>query len=1019
MLSHRPLVRLFVACAIAAGVGMPIARADDIDIYSIPNTEGLRPNILIILDNSANWSASISTPLCDAVGASVRASSPNKEEGTKMGAQKCALYKVINTMSVADLSEYNLAIMMFNESPDSAGYPRQAFVNITTAAQKTALLNMIAGIGINADKTNNASTAEAFYEAWLYFSSNQVRYGNRTATKHDTAAFSDSSKSRYAGPGVGCARNHIIYLANGAPSDNNNTAFELLQRINPIAARTRIPVAENVGSSDEANWADEFAAFFNRGADLSTANEGAQNITTHTIAVTGASSDGNYPNFVRWIATEGGGVYQAASNSNAIITALNNVLNQIRSANSVFSSASLPVSANTQGTYLNQVFIGMFRPDGNALPRWLGNLKQYQFIYDAQRDQLQLADVNGVPAVSATSGFITPSATSFWTQPSSFWIKQETSSSGRYSRSDAPDGELVEKGGIAQWLRTRYWESRADRPIYTCVGGGCDGGGSGRDLAYSGSSYTFQTDNSNLTAAMFGVATTTQRDLVIRWVRGRENVTSTDVANQTVARDQLGQAPDGVTVRPSIHGDVLHSRPIALNYGGTRGVVVYYGSNDGMLHAINGNQTGTGAGTEMWSFVAPDHYAAFNRLRENLPQVRYPSTPSTDPTARSRDYFFDGPIGAYQNTSTGEAIIVPAMRRGGRALFAFNVADPDRPRLLWRVGSDMTNYTSLGQTWSMPRIVMVQGRADPIIIMGGGYDNTAEDVSPAGSTTKGRGVYVMNMRTGERLAWLPTDYSVPADVAVLDSDGDGYVDRAYVLDVRGQVYRLDIEGPTGEIRDPSAWVITKIAAMNDGTGGLDGTRKAFFAPDLIITRNYTALLFGTGDREKPLSMVSNDRFYLLKDSKVTKGESLSVSLITDASLVATGSDGAGADAEGCAYSFATNGEKVINQPITFGGVTYFSTNRPLAPSAGSCSRAQNRSYAMPLVCRTPVHRDLVGDGLPPSPVVGYVDVGGGKLVPFVIGGPNDKNSAIEVNRATILIPGKRKRSYWFMDNRDR
>ena len=30
--------------------------------------------------------------------------------------------------------------------------------------------------------------------------------------------------------------------------------------------------------------------------------EGVQNITTHAIAVTGASSDGNYPNFIRWIA---------------------------------------------------------------------------------------------------------------------------------------------------------------------------------------------------------------------------------------------------------------------------------------------------------------------------------------------------------------------------------------------------------------------------------------------------------------------------------------------------------------------------------------------------------------------------------------------------------------------------------------------------------------------------------------------------------------------------------------------
>ena len=72
------------------------------------------------------------------------------------------------------------------------------------------------------------------------------------------------------------------------------------------------------------------------------------------------------------------------------------------SVNTVFASASLPVSANTQGTYLNQVYIGMFRPDGNALPRWVGNLKQYQFVYDVQQDSLQLADAALVPAVSTT-----------------------------------------------------------------------------------------------------------------------------------------------------------------------------------------------------------------------------------------------------------------------------------------------------------------------------------------------------------------------------------------------------------------------------------------------------------------------------------------------------------------------------------------------------------------------------------------------------------------------------------------
>ncbi len=192
--------------------------------------------------------------------------------------------------------------------------------------------------------------------------------------------------------------------------------------------------------------------------------EGAQNISVHTLAVTGASSDGNYPNFLRWIAKEGGGLYQRASNSDEIVAGLTKIFNQVRAANSVFASASLPVSANTQGTYLNQVYIGMFRPDGNALPRWVGNLKQYQFVYNTSTDTLKLADSALVPAVSPTTGFIDSDATSFWTNPSSFWIKVETASSGRYSRSDAPDGEVVEKGGVAQWLRTRYWESRADRP---------------------------------------------------------------------------------------------------------------------------------------------------------------------------------------------------------------------------------------------------------------------------------------------------------------------------------------------------------------------------------------------------------------------------------------------------------------------------------------------------------------------------------------------------------------------------
>ncbi len=79
---------------------------------------------------------------------------------------------------------------------------------------------------------------------------------------------------------------------------------------------------------------------------------------------------------------------------------------------------------------------------------------------------------------------------------------------------------------------------------------------------------------------------------------------------------------------------------------------------------------------------------------------------------------------------------------------------------------------------------------------------------------------------------------------------------------------LTLKMRLGAARAASAWRITKIAALNDGTGGTDGTRKVFFAADLVLTRNYTAILFGSGDREKPLNGTTNDRFFLVKDSRV-------------------------------------------------------------------------------------------------------------------------------------------------------
>jgi type IV pilus assembly protein PilY1 len=115
--------------------------------------------------------------------------------------------------------------------------------------------------------------------------------------------------------------------------------------------------------------------------------------------VTGASSDGLYPNFIRAMANQGGGSFYEAGDATTLTTALTEIFNQIQAVDSVFSAVSLPLSASRQGTYQNQIFVGIFRPDPDAQPRWMGNLKQFKVAYDAATDSLTLVDSENRAAI--------------------------------------------------------------------------------------------------------------------------------------------------------------------------------------------------------------------------------------------------------------------------------------------------------------------------------------------------------------------------------------------------------------------------------------------------------------------------------------------------------------------------------------------------------------------------------------------------------------------------------------------
>lgn len=1368
--------------------------AEDVDIYSAGAESIGVPNVLFVMDTGANFSNSAAIP-CTAYAAG---GAPSLGD-TAGGVEQCAL---VDTISALPDSAVNIGILVNNNNnfgtdtraPGDAAFHETCQgtfggcvvrkLTLMDAPAKANLIKFIKSWTLSGNnsatefnvKSGGDRTANTMQEAWAYYNGKVGMSGKDYSTS-------------IINPG--CQKNFVIYIGNslnnaGGPADGGNESpfngtYGLTSAQVKASAEQKAKISETVNfttkelptrkvcgvtsiaagtsaSNWSENWADEWARLMFE-QDGSTLKDGGQNITTYTIGVINNTGDNtckpDYPALLTTMAKYGGGKYFEASNASDVARALQAILNEIQAVNSVFASASLPVSVNAQGTYLNQVFLGMFRPDEKANPRWVGNLKQYQFIINTN-NELVLGDANKKLAItSGGTGFIAPEAVSFWTTDSA--AKPDGLVSGGFFKNvanppshdhyDSADGELVERGGAAQRLRienlnANFAAGTDPRRLYTyCPSGTCvpalkdpknafttgntlippsafgdssnvvidsivrtgssalvttvgnhgfsagssvtisnvtpndyngpqtvvnpvgktftitglkdypsitstrsyvvsgtsatsnltkiqrttsttgtntatatatsvsnqfssgnvtivsavagtdaafvgtkaitsstatsfnfdvnvyppltalntyravyvprtiaisaiksaasktitvttaaphglhdkqgiiisgvvpsqlngigtigyvnattfttswktpdasvvgttmgnvvpstvavtlsgitrtgNGNGSGGvattanvashtaangwfadgdkinittngtspnedgysvsaavvsncnanctsfrysintspaasvvsvipgdltaeasststvtipvagikrvgDLAtmtglnssFFGSStigatkvvnisvlpgetlldsekayvgtgqWTLRCSVANCTEATFtlppaslepgvasgphmqvtGAGSPPDKDTLIRWVRGEDNF-----------GDEKGPGSP-VTVRPSIHGDVLHSRPVVINYGDNRGLVVFYGDNGGVFHAVNGSQelpitkTKGGAdltpaivaGGELWGLVLPDHFRKLNRQRLNSPELRLPSTLLA--SAAPKDYFVDGSTGAYQELDAdgkiSKAVLYLTMRRGGNFIYALDVTEPTDPKVLWKINASEDDFTELGQTWSRPRLTLVKGYANPVLVFGAGYDPGEDSEPPTPGYLTGTGIFVVDAATGA-LVWKAVgvgagassrcadslgsvisansntkarcdvkgmNWAIPADISFVDRDNDGKTDRFYAADLGGNVWRVDLEPSTGNGNalstapyvSPQEWKVSLLANVGFDSGS-PTPRKFFFPPNVVnvgptlispatSTKSYDLVLLGSGDREHPLKL---------------------------------------------------------------------------------------------------------------------------------------------------------------------
>ncbi|MDR3410211.1 MAG: PilC/PilY family type IV pilus protein [Formivibrio sp.] len=1107
---------LLLAISLALA-GAP-AQAMDTDIFTVQNNAAAAPNVLIVLDNTSNWSRQ----------------NQHWPGGIVQGqAEVNAIKSVINNLP----GNVNVGLLEFpakGNANDNGGYVRFAVTPVgTAAAANTAVfsstLDTIYGDinGTTEKQNSNEPYGNYLYDAYNYFAGSTpfAPSADVLSTGHADSRGYVSNYTQFKSPlsiDTNCANNYIIFIGNpnaSGPASDDATNTAILNQLLGTTPLQELPLPQytqtsqtqtdklgysacyskqpnkvseysdlcsgsgalysscaydstdtstltcssgqtryqvlgtytsqidtptNTFGTDTNQWnADEWAKLMHqKGVPVPAGqNQNFQTINTYTIDVYNAQPNPAQSSLLSSMARAGGGKYFTATNQSAIVDALTKIFAEIQAVNSVFASASLPISATNRSQNDNQVYIGMFRPDPTDHPRWFGNLKRYQVgVFNGTTD---LADKNGLLAINSNTGFITPCATSWWTTDAGNYWYDTTNNKDRIFITDAvtaglawqpsgndtdfakgsncsigaifsdlPDGATVEKGGAAQILR-----QQGSRNVKTL---------SGNSLVDF---------NTSSVASLSG--NTTINTNIVNFIRGLD-----------VTGEIGGVAPASPSAtRPSIHGDVVHSRPLPVDYGnGT--VMAYYGAGDGTYHAVNAS-----TGAEAWSFVAPESFGTLQRLLDNSPLVQTPSPTPPGGTAIAgttpKPFFFDGSTGLYQNADNSKIWIYPAMRRGGRMLYAFDASSPTSPSFKWKMGCPnqgndtgcSSGMSGLGQTWSTPNVAFLTGYSSttPVVIVGGGYD-TCEDTDSATSTCvspKGAHVYVLDADTGTVLKTLDTDRSIAGDVTLVDINQDGQVDAAYAADTGGSLYRIDFSDPTNNFAalGPASWTIHKVAYT---TGH---SRKFLFAPAVLTYKNKVYLAMGSGDREHPLaasypytSPVTN-RFYVYLDDPLrntaTDLDGDRMLNKTDASLATCNSTSVlpGGTAYGWYMDLNANGtgEQTVTSSLIIGGMATFSTNRPVV-SNNSCTTTlgEARGYWVNLIngsgaigsssiCGGDRSAIFVGGGLPPSPVAGTIAIGGKPQVVVIGAIQRDKNgtsSPLSGQQVRPPITSKRTRTYW-------
>ena len=511
----------------------------------------------------------------------------------------------------------------------------------------------------------------------------------------------------------------------------------------------------------------------------------------------------------------------------------------------------------------------------------------------------------------------------------------------------------------------------------------------------------------NIVPGDVGVTTTTDRDMIVNFIRGGE-IDSTYPYFGWKLGDIFHSFPVNIGAPSLYFFDTVDqsslgcSNPVNASqtckafdlyrdaHPRDNEKIIIIGANDGQLHAFKTGAVGSG-GSEAWSFLPPNF----------LPKLKSIAH-STHPTALSHQYFVDGYMsyaevwlgtgsGTSKSPNDWHTVMVFGEGRGGNAnlwsqssscdslfnnyyvttatppvyypnycgYYAFDLTtSPLSPQFKWRIGSH-TALTAiqaghLGQPWSKMIMGRVQkdGNEKWVGFIAGGYSGT--NCAGGGTCdTRGKGFYVIDLGTGDVISSYThdgndasMDYDLVANPASVDIDDDGFVDAAYVGDLGGNVWRF-------KFCKQVAGKCTLPAGVGDWTGGklfnAGTTGRRIFHMDAAAKddRGNLWIYYGTGDNTDPTNVPTDgtqEKYFAIMDNDRT-----STYTIGNLKDITNGTFNPLTDSatyKGWYIRLTAPGEKVLAESTVFAGTIYFTTYVPASDSNPCNHGGSARLYAI-------------------------------------------------------------------------